>query len=61
MLYLKRPDDHQFEAKIVSTLLNVTKPEPYPRDIIILDKTSFYPTSGGQKCDRGKLTISGQD
>lgn len=26
--------------------------------MIILDRTTFYPTSGGQKCDLGTLTIN---
>lgn len=41
MLYLSNPDLHTFQANIISTLHNLTKPEPYPRDIVILDKTGL--------------------
>ena len=30
------------------------------QNIVILDNTSFYPTSGGQQHDRGTLTIKDQ-
>lgn len=35
---------------------DLTKKE-HPRNIVILDQTGFYPTSGGQECDKGKLII----
>jgi len=60
MLYLSDPDTHTFDAKIVTVLFDLSKPLPYPRTVLILDRTVFYPTSGGQKCDKGYITIDGQ-
>ncbi len=49
-LYLEEPYMKEFEAEIVS----VTGRE------IVLDKTAFYPTGGGQPCDTGSI-FSGED
>src|SRR6056297_808703 len=50
-LFWSNPYSKKFKAKILS----IQGKE------IVLDKTAFYPTSGGQPHDLGKLNIRGQD
>lgn len=52
-----RKSEFDFEANIIEVFVNVS--EPGRRNIVILDKSSFYPTSGGQSHDVGTLTFSG--
>jgi alanyl-tRNA synthetase len=57
-LYYQNHHLYEFEAKINDVFLNIT--EANKQNIVILDKSAFYPTSGGQVHDTGKLWI-GQD
>ena len=45
---------YDFDARVVEAL------ESNGRTAIVLDRTAFYPTSGGQVHDLGKLTADGQ-
>lgn len=44
-----------FEAKVIDVFANVKKQNK--RNLVILDKSCFYPTSGGQQNDTGMLSI----
>eukprot|EP00455_Lapot_gusevi_P012317 TRINITY_DN157_c0_g1_i2.p1 TRINITY_DN157_c0_g1~~TRINITY_DN157_c0_g1_i2.p1 ORF type:complete len:1016 (+),score=442.80 TRINITY_DN157_c0_g1_i2:57-3050(+) len=57
-LYFADHNMMEFEAKIVAVLPNVT--QNMTPNIVILDRSAFYPTSGGQDHDSGSLTIGGQ-
>src|SRR5262245_45294648 len=48
-LYYNEPDLLEFEAEVIETL------ELGERIGVILDRTAFYPTSGGQPNDLGTL------
>jgi len=56
-LYFKDHHQYQFEATILEVMPNVTR--NFTPSIVILDQSSFYPTSGGQEHDTGSLTIDG--
>eukprot|EP01017_Pseudomicrothorax_dubius_P013138 TRINITY_DN1567_c0_g2_i3.p1 TRINITY_DN1567_c0_g2~~TRINITY_DN1567_c0_g2_i3.p1 ORF type:complete len:972 (-),score=341.83 TRINITY_DN1567_c0_g2_i3:72-2987(-) len=54
-------DDHRAEAfngKILAVFANVSQNNQ--RNIVILDRSIFYPTSGGQQHDTGYLDIEGE-
>jgi alanyl-tRNA synthetase len=53
-------DHHQydFDAKIVTVFQNLLD-KSNKRNILILDRSAIYPTSGGQHHDTGRLTIEG--
>ena len=51
-------NEYHFEGKVLQVFKNVM--DNNKQNIVILDKTSFYPTSGGQQHDRGTLTIKEQ-
>ena len=46
-----------FEGKVIAVFNNVLKQNR--KNLIILDQSCFYPTSGGQQHDTGKITIEG--
>lgn len=46
----------EFDAKVVVILQNVEQKEK-GKNIVILDRSAFYPTSGGQVNDLGTMTI----
>jgi Ser-tRNA(Ala) deacylase AlaX len=46
-----------FEGKVIAVFNNVLKQNR--KNLIILDQSCFYPTSGGQQHDTGKMTIEG--
>lgn len=51
-------DNHRqmvFDGKVVAVLNNVT--DNMRRNIVILDQSAFYPTSGGQQHDTGVMSI----
>jgi alanyl-tRNA synthetase len=48
-LYFENPYQVEFEAKVLEKVTRKQKPA------LILDKTCFYPESGGQPCDKGFL------
>jgi alanyl-tRNA synthetase len=55
-------DDHhmyKFEAKVVDVFANLKHKNI--RNIVILDQSALYPTSGGQQHDDGTITILGKD
>ncbi|KRX05303.1 Translation protein, beta-barrel domain [Pseudocohnilembus persalinus] len=54
-------DNHKllkFESKILEVFNNVTQKNK--RNIVILESSAFYPTSGGQQNDIGKITIGSE-
>lgn len=46
-----------FKAKVLESFCNVR--DNNKKNIVVLDQSSFYPTSGGQEHDTGILTIGG--
>lgn len=46
-----------FTAKVIAVYANVSMQNR--RNLVILDQSAFYPTSGGQQHDTGKMTIEG--
>ena len=54
-LYYKDHHMYEFDAKISDIFLNVT--DNNKQNIVILDKSAFYPTSGGQIHDTGVMKI----
>ncbi|MDE1824009.1 MAG: alanyl-tRNA editing protein [Candidatus Micrarchaeota archaeon] len=50
-LYWRDPYLHAFDADVVRTHGNA----------LVLDKTAFYPTSGGQQNDTGKILLESQE
>ena len=57
-LYFTHPHTFDFNAKILDVFANLKQNNA--RNIVILDKSSFYPTSGGQANDVGTLVIEGE-
>lgn len=55
-LYYKNHRQYEFKAKILAVLKNVTEKEK-GNNIVILESSAFYPTSGGQIHDLGTLKI----
>ena len=55
-------DNHQdkFEGRIVDLFINLDKTHTNKQNIVILNKSLFYPTSGGQQHDIGELIIKGE-
>ena len=51
-------DMYHFDAKVLEVFLNVQ--DKNRRNIIVLDRSGFYPTSGGQANDTGTFTIEGK-
>ena len=56
-LYYKDSHKLDFEAKALTTYANVLQKNKL--NLVILDKSAFYPTSGGQMHDTGSLEIEG--
>lgn len=55
-------DDHlmyEFDAKVIDVFTNVL--DHNKRNILILDRSAIYPTSGGQQHDTGVVRIEGID
>jgi alanyl-tRNA synthetase len=58
-LYYKDHHLYEFKANVIKVFGNVQKNgEP---SIVVLDQSAFYPTSGGQEHDTGKMTINGTE
>jgi len=57
-LFYTQPNQFNFKGKILDVFANLKQNNV--RNIVILDKSSFYPTSGGQSNDLGTLTIEGE-
>lgn len=57
MLFYPHPDKMDFEATVVEVFANVLQQNK--RNLLILDQSSFYPTSGGQLHDIGTVEIEG--
>ena len=51
-----RIGDYKFKAKLIDVFCNVTK--NMKKNLLIFDRSLFYPTSGGQAHDTGKITIN---
>jgi alanyl-tRNA synthetase len=50
---------YRFDAKIVAILQNKVQKEK-GNNIVILNRSAFYPTSGGQVHDKGAMNINGK-
>jgi Ser-tRNA(Ala) deacylase AlaX len=48
---------YEFDAKVLDVFANVM--DGYKRNILILDQSAIYPTSGGQQNDVGTIEIEG--
>jgi alanyl-tRNA synthetase len=58
-LYYANHKEYDFKGKILEVMLNVVdKSKP---NIVVLDQSSFYPTSGGQEHDDGQMWIDGAE
>lgn len=57
-LYYEDHHLYKFNAKIVDIFANIKQKNV--RNIVILDQSAFYPTSGGQQHDNGTITINGK-
>lgn len=58
-LYYKDHHCYDFDAKIQDVFMNVT--EDNRQNIVILDRSAFYPTSGGQIHDTGSIWIDDKE
>lgn len=58
-LYYQDHKIESFESEIIDVFTNLGEKSLGKRNIIILDKSAFYPTSGGQLHDTGVLEIQG--
>jgi len=59
LFYEKGIEAFSFRGKILDVFVNLTDKDSLKQDIVILDRSSFYPTSGGQEHDTGTLIIKG--
>jgi alanyl-tRNA synthetase len=57
-LYYADHTEYNFSAKILEVFPNVTRKNS--PSIVILDQSSFYPTSGGQEHDAGWMWVDGK-
>jgi len=57
-LFYTHPNEFAFKGKILDVFANLKQNNA--RNIVILDRSSFYPTSGGQQNDVGSLQIDGE-
>lgn len=57
LFYHGHGHDFDMTAKIVTVIANLE--QKMAHNIVVLDQTSFYPTSGGQEHDTGVLVIDG--
>lgn len=57
-LYYKDSRLLKFEGKVLDVIPN--KQKNGDLNIVVLDKSAFYPISGGQQNDIGSLTIRGE-
>jgi alanyl-tRNA synthetase len=57
-LYYKDHRQLEFEGKVVGVIPNKLKKGVL--NIVVLDKSAFYPLSGGQQNDIGFLTINNE-
>lgn len=57
-LYYKDSRQFEFEAKVIGVIPNKLKGGEL--NILVLDKSAFYPLSGGQQNDVGSLQIKGE-
>lgn len=57
-LFYEQQKKFDFNAKIVEVFADYKNVEN--RNIVILDQSAFYPTSGGQQNDIGIMTIDGE-
>lgn len=57
-IYFEDTHALEFEGQVIEIFANQL--EDNKRNLVILDRSSFYPTSGGQQNDTGTLTIDGQ-
>lgn len=60
LLYYDDQKQEVFEGKIIDVFINLGKEFYNKKNIVILDKSAFYPTSGGQLHDTGLLEIKGE-
>lgn len=58
-LYYANHKQYDFNGKILEVMLNVT--DHSKPNIVVLDQSAFYPTSGGQEHDDGKMWIDGAE
>ncbi len=58
-LYYQNHKLYEFDAKVVTILQNVEN-KVKGTNIVILDRSAFYPTSGGQVNDLGTMEIEGK-
>ncbi len=56
-LYYKDHNLLEFDATVVDVFQNVL--DHNKRNLLILDRSAVYPTSGGQQHDTGIITIEG--
>lgn len=58
-LYYENHHNYSFDAEVVDVFVNVQKPHEGKRNLLILNQSAVYPTSGGQEHDTGIVTIEG--
>ena len=56
-MYFDNARMESFDAEVVEVFANVTEQDK--RNLLILNKSAFYPTSGGQAHDVGTIQIEG--
>lgn len=59
-IYYKDHRASEFDGKVIAVLQNVQQKDK-GKNIVILDRSAFYPTSGGQIHDVGTINIGGKD
>ncbi len=60
LFYLPGEERYTFTGKVVDVFFNLANKDNLKQEIVILDRSSFYPTSGGQEHDTGVLVIKGE-